>query len=831
MLTEGITMLRARPVALGLAILMLAALPAAAQIALVGGGYGQYVRNSLIKKVILPLDLVYEDFGTSMDFSDLSRWRLIIVAHGDEALTEGQEGIAEALEAYVREGGHVLMIGNAPTALLGGRNFAEMPWVGAGSWVYLRESPTSSLAQPEHPWLAHLDPATDYYWLSASQYLRTPSETAEVLIGAEQAIYLSRNDYGEGWCAFLARGPFPFTRENVGPMRNAQAQMLSALIAEAVSDADGLPTAAKLIARETAALDAGDAVLWQRDWEFGSKEGPQFRPYAPQAEELADEVRIDVARAERESVAVNLTSSELSGPVVAEVVGLPAGAPEVEVRVMDRAPLIPWTKPDVEPYESPFWLMPTADLEPVGAPEFMLQPGQTRVLWLQVHSPADAAPGDYTGELRVTGGDRTVASAPVLLKVWPVTLPEDRAFTLRTWGCSSPDQRFWDEFGRQSCVSGHLSYPDLKKVMLPEHEISLSDALKQRPELFADPANFPKLDFSYLDPYVDGQVAAGQTVFTFQDVRTGGTIANAGTGLEVAREQIPEAPQQWRDIWVAYYRQLMDYLKAHGVERAEAIWTDEPSVETIAINYVPIAEMYIAAGMHPGSHWTTPGFMTADDVNRFAHAVSDWSMYTIMMPNFRRFIEEGSVTLRDDAIIGATRGGYGFAHRNPYSNSRRLGWNAWSYDMDYLRTGPTWKGWLYYVNYERSVRDEGVAGERLVAYGSADPTALSVPLVPSPDWEASRDTCDDISLVRMLEAAIAEARQKGTLPAARLDAIEAELAGFLGEASPYNLHLEPKHYEHGDLSYDYTSVVDATSADLARAKRRVLELLTEVSGA
>jgi hypothetical protein len=364
--------------------------------------------------------------------------------------------------------------------------------------------------------------------------------------------------------------------------------------------------------------------------------------------------------------------------------------------------------------------------------------------------------------------------------------------------------------------------------MLPEHGISLGEAIEQRAELFVDPQSFPRLDFSYLDSFVGGQAAAGLMDICYQDIRTGTQIANAATGLSLEYQQAAQAPEQWRAIWPGYYRELMRFLQSRGFRRVEPIWTDEPTVETIETNYVPIAEMYIEAGMAPGSHWTTPGFMSPEDVNRFAHAVSDWSMYFIMMPKFLSFLREGSVTLRDDAIIGHTRGGYGFAHRFPYSDARRLGWTSWMYDGNFLRTGPVWKGWLYYLNYERFIRDEGVAGERLVAYGSAEPGDLSVPLLTSPDWEGARDAADDISLVRMLEARLAFARGHGDLPAAELDAMQAELDGFLGADSPYNLHLEPRHYEHADMAYDYETVVDASTQDLQRAKRRVLEMMSRL---
>ena len=53
---------------------------------------------------------------------------------------------------------------------------------------------------------------------------------------------------------------------------------------------------------------------------------------------------------------------------------------------------------------------------------FSVPAGESRAVWVELHVPADASPGAYAGEVRVTwdGGGATV---PVSLTVWPFTLP------------------------------------------------------------------------------------------------------------------------------------------------------------------------------------------------------------------------------------------------------------------------------------------------------------------------------------------------------------------------------------------------------------------------
>jgi hypothetical protein len=53
---------------------------------------------------------------------------------------------------------------------------------------------------------------------------------------------------------------------------------------------------------------------------------------------------------------------------------------------------------------------------------FSVPAGESRAIWVEVHVPRDAAPGDYAGSVKVTwdGGEATV---PVALTVWPFAIP------------------------------------------------------------------------------------------------------------------------------------------------------------------------------------------------------------------------------------------------------------------------------------------------------------------------------------------------------------------------------------------------------------------------
>ena len=129
-----------------------------------------------------------------------------------------------------------------------------------------------------------------------------------------------------------------------------------------------------------------------------------------------------------------------------------------------------------------------------------------------------------------------------------------------------------------------------------------------------------------------------------------------------------------------------------------------------------------------------------------------------MSPKFNSYLREGTVTLREDAIVGHTRGGYGLPtaslrERAPTGlgsgTRRQLVRTARSGLLITTRT----------TNAPSVMRASGMAAR----YGSADPTDLSVPLT-CPDWEGARDACDDISLVRTPESRLAFARTTATCP-------------------------------------------------------------------
>ena len=70
-----------------------------------------------------------------------------------------------------------------------------------------------------------------------------------------------------------------------------------------------------------------------------------------------------------------------------------------------------------------------------GAP-FKVEAGTNALVWVELHVPEDAAPGEYKGSIEVTQAGKGIGVVPVSLTVWPVTLPKTTSlltFMELTW--------------------------------------------------------------------------------------------------------------------------------------------------------------------------------------------------------------------------------------------------------------------------------------------------------------------------------------------------------------------------------------------------------------
>lgn len=811
-------------------------------VALVGsGGLGEGDLRFFEYYVTAELGVVSEDRGDFLEPAEFGKYSM--VAWLRECPRKFTPEQTAAAKAYIESGGHLLMTNGAMIGALD-RPFEGTPWIGAATWAYAQKGWQAEVLKKDDPCLAGVA-AEGAPWLSGPHALMK-FEGVNVLGKSGEFTTLGYMPLGAGRFIFSTYGPYDCRDEPT------KAQVLR-IYRNLVTQAQPLTESAQAAALLSAAAPGRKLVLWRRDWDGAVESRLIWRPCGPRPEELLATLDFACAREEIDTAFFCVQAAEDVGEVKIETDSLraadsretPPGA--LRVLVMGQEPEVPIDPPPTyakvdRSRRGPFYLIPAEQLELRGKSAFRLAPLEPRTVWVQVNTRG-LAPGSYTSRVvfSTAGGD-PLAELPIRVEVAPVLMPDPRIVQLRTWGGGiGADPRLAREMGRQRCDAGVISYPDTQKIRLRNTETTLQEALRSKTSTLRGQSPPPRLDFTrqwndWLDLYLDN----GITFLMLKDTRTGQWWADAITGRTCdVTEPYERWPADWRAAYVDYYAQLQEYLSERGFLTAYPHWTDEPSYTAIQKDYIPRAKAYCAAGLGPGSNWTTPGWMAPEHVNSFAPWTRDFGMYQYGYPNLQRFLREGFVKLPAGSQVGFTRGGTGLAVRIPHHQSRILGWSVVQQGppAHFIRTGPIWKGWLYYVDFtaEAWFRLGGVQGERLLAYGSSDPNDTSVEMLTSSDWEGARDGVDDANLARMVEWYLPrlKTRAEGEW-AKRLEQIEAERARWFTEKSPFAISRREVHYHHEPkdgpvLDYRYLAATADSTQAIENAKRYMLRLLKEMA--
>lgn len=202
--------------------------------------------------------------------------------------------------------------------------------------------------------------------------------------------------------------------------------------------------------------------------------------------------------------------------------------------------------------------------------------GQNQPLWILVHVPADARPGDYAGKIRLKAEGWAV-EVPVRLHVWNFALPErnhlETAFGL------SPGMAF--RYHQVKTEADRRRVLDLYFQSFAEHRISPYDPTPLDPirVKFLPDAAPPRaeLDFSAFDR----EMARVLARFHFTNFRL--PIQGMGGGTFQSRHE-PQIGRygadtpEYQALFASYVRQLEQHLRAKGwLEMAYVYWFDEPA--------------------------------------------------------------------------------------------------------------------------------------------------------------------------------------------------------------------------------------------------------------
>ena len=712
-------------------------------------GRETYDRPRITRRILAPSGYVWEDRGDFLDPQEFDNYSLVVWLSGCPTnLNERQIG---DLKQWLEAGGRLLHTGQGLLLRGFNRNFKPHPWLGITSWHYLNlphTRITHPALLPNHPYLQGVDLKQTYHWQAAYHTVRLDTNRSHNIIGTNDVSIFAATPVGRGEIAWLWSGPYRAHNRDIP----AESPAFERIVHNVIAAARPL-TAPEAISRHTPLLAANPAhlICWQRDWDYAFQDDYVFEKPFPQSDEIVNHLSFNTAIDEYDThffLCQSLATQRVAvtlGPLQAQS-DLTTHHGHLRLLLSDRAPLVPArVRPGQEELPGKmgrFMLAPVTN-------SFTIDSWRPRVLWLELSS-AGLKPGDYRSRLLLQG-ESNQWELPLQIKIYPVRMPRQRLAELRYWGQELPlREPFFREQVRQGSPQITLRRPRSGDVRLLESGQTLQHALRHTPERFAD-TPFPALDFrGAYETNLLHSLAHGLTYIQLMDIVTGAVIARAATG----RQPLPN-PVEWtethRHIYREYYRQLCHYLLERGFNRIDQSWGDEPGVEWIATNYVPYARLFLEAGLGAGTTWTVGGFMTPGQLNVFAPYTTDWSMYSIMVPNLFKFMREGSVALPPHATVGLTRGGSGHALRNPFNRSRTKAWELVYYGqpLSFIKMGPIWKEWRY---YEGDIYgNHGSEGSRLIAYGSADPFAGSVPLLSSSDWESAREGVDDVNLVRILE--------------------------------------------------------------------------------
>jgi hypothetical protein len=786
------------------------------------------------------LRVVARNCGEFLDPCEFNDYSLVVWLRGCvRPFTTAQ--IAD-MRRYLEDGGHVLMTNGAIYGALG-RLFQDMPWVGARAWTYNAKRWPAEVLTKGHPYLK--DVVTEgAQWLNT--YHGMIDHQGVRILGQGNASVLSITEVGKGRLIFSSYGPYD-ARDDVSKAGIMQIYRNIVLAAGPLTEHEEAETFL------TTGAPGKKLALWHRDWAGSTESRLLWEPAGPRSDDMLTSLEFSSVRNEIDTTFFCMQSMMDLGTVgirtdpLRRSDGTATQAGGITTLVMGQAPEVPLQPPKTygvidRSRRGPFYLVPPEKLPPLETSAVELTRLEPRTVWVQVDTRGLSA-GSYESRITFSSATgETLAVLPVKVNVAPILMPSPRIVQLRTWGGGiTNDRRLLREVQRQGSDWAIISYPDTSKVKLRNTPISLQAALRDPSAHLKGKQPIPRLDFGDLwDEWLDNYLAHGVTRVSLKDSRTGPLWATAITGKKCTiRTPYDEWPPDWREACIDYYRQLQEYLDERGFGMAYPIWTDEPSMSSIEENYLPLARAYTEAGMGPGSHWTTAGWMHPEMTNRFIAWVRDLSMYQYGYPNLQRFLREGSVKFGEGTIVGFTRGGTGLAIRNPHVGSRLGPWSIVHQGppVHFWRTGPIWKSWLYYIDFTRNqwFRLGGVQGERLLAYGSTDPQDISVDMLSSSDWEGARDGVDDANLGRMVDWYLPrlKARAKGEWKK-RPAEIEAERRLWFTDRSPFPIGQKALDYLHepkdGErLEYHIQTVAAESTRDIDTAKRYMIRLLGEMA--
>ena len=210
-----------------------------------------------------------------------------------------------------------------------------------------------------------------------------------------------------------------------------------------------------------------------------------------------------------------------------------------------------------------------------------VEAGNNQPLWVLVHVPTDAMPGDYAGELALEA-DGWAAKVPLRLHVWDFALPERNH--LQTAFGFNPGMAF--SYHQVKTEADKRKLMDLYFQSFAEHRISPYnpvplDGFQVKFVPDANPAR-AEIDFSGFDK------AMAQAVKRYHFTGYRLPIAGMGGGTFHSRSEpsigtLGEESPQYQAMFSSQVKQIEEHLRQKGwLDMAYVYWFDEPDPKDYA---------------------------------------------------------------------------------------------------------------------------------------------------------------------------------------------------------------------------------------------------------
>jgi len=775
-------------------------------VGLAGASYGNHETRSIIRNALTisdDLEYVFENRGDSIPPEEFNKYSLVILSHSvAQPLTAPGDA---AVRKYLEDGGHLLLVNNAPNSLGKDLGLENMKWFGPKRVQWQRKAVPCKPLKPDHPFLKGVFGQEQPKWLEAPM-LADPAPGFEAVIGdAQGRALVGVRRVGKGWVAFAGHELF-----RLKPQTNEDAATYITVLRNIVAEAGPLTkTMTRQRALDDSRLAGRPLLLWTREWQRGEEYGPQFDPILPTDEECVSSLSADMAVDEVESLQLNLTPLVDTGLVSWSIESGGFPQDKVEFLVQDRPDPIPWPKDPSIARESPYWMLPPQYVEPKGKPEFSCAKGQTRILWLRINT-FGVKPGSHGFTLNLTLAQGPKVSVPVSVKVYPVRIPRRRPISLAAGGQvygdvdnPAPAMRFTKDLEAHGFEWSLINAIRVASLRIAGTDDKPDTAYFARNAKRFESGDFPSLDCSAWDEWMEQAIGHGLIHFAVADPLAPVVRELQKTSLS---PEAKKAAQEW------FSREMTRYLREKGVRMSVLRFGDELSEKEIRERYVPWAKPLTEAGWGCSSTFTGAKHLDPQLNAELYPWVKLWTLNRGLAPGFIQKVRAGAIKVRPDAIIGTYGAGEGRGSecRKPLCDSRFLGWESWKLGVQNCFVNPYFKSWLYYTRSE--TRDLGVAGERWVSYISKDD--LSVPLADCPFLDGIRDGMEEGSLAAMLAGSLD--RMGADAPAA----LRQRMERLLGPGSDAIL----KWREAGEGEMKVWRVEGGKPAYL-RAKRELLETL------